>query len=421
MTLRLRWFAWVGLLIIVGALTGELRQTCAQTLNEGWSKLEETFNRGARNLTLGFTKGSRVDPNDKNHVEAIDLLAKTLTYGVYLQKLEMKPNEIAKEFDKFSSLIDRDILKSRDAQAMQTFVEIFRDKIRIHALEVIQFKNARPIHKLYNARVLAKIAELGQKELADTLLTVLKDPQQNDGVRYWMFNGLTTLIPQLQPPQQAKCAEVLVEFLEQKKGPGKNAAPEEIEGFRFFRREAIRALAKIHTPAINEKVRPALVLARFAGNDMSIQPPPRVDERVEAAIGLAHMQAPPKDKQYQVDYAAGQIAKCLGVLAQAAESERANRGEVQALPLHPWRYLAAQLKEALEDLKKNNNQNQYVVKIVERGVRLLNQVIKGEVIDRNELPWWTSPESDPPSKELFQGSADSVVKPGQPDETSPEK
>jgi|SRR5579884_119814 len=418
MALRMRWFGWVGLLAVVATLTLELRQVRAQTLNEGWNKLEEKYSGAARNLALGFLKGARVDPNDRNHQEAIDLFAKTLTYGVYLQKLDAQPNAIAKDFDALSNAIDKDILRARDTQSMQTFQEIFRDKVRIHALEVIQFKDARPIHKLHNARVLAEIAKLGQPELATTLITVLKDSQQTAAVHYYMLKGLTTLIPNLPPPQQAKCAVALVEFLEQQKGLHKNAAPEEIDGYRVLRREAIRALAKTHTPAIDDKVRPALVLARFAGNDERIQPPPRIDERVEAAIGLARMQASPKDRQYQVDYAAGQIAKCLGALAQAASSELSNRETPKDTRMHPWRILAATLKEALDDLKKRTEKNQYVAKIADQGGKVLNQIIKGEQIRGNELTWWTSPDSDPPSKELFQGSPDSVVKPAPPGEQS---
>ncbi len=418
---RMRWFGWLGLLAVVAMLTVELRHIRAQTLNEGWNKLEEKYNAGPRNLALGFLKGARVDPNERSHQEAIDLLAKTYTYGVYLQKLDTQPNAMAKDFDALSNAIDKDILRARDAQSMQTFSEIFRDKIRIHALEVIQFKDARPIHKLHNARVLAEIAKLGQPDLAATLITVLKDPQQTAAVHYYMLKGLTTLIPNLPPPQQAKCAVALVEFLEQKKSLPKNATPPEIDGYRVLRREGVRALAKTRAPAIDDKVRPALVLARFAGNDVSIQPPPRIDERIEAAIGLARMQAPPKDRQYQADYAAGQIAKCLGALAQEASSELSNREpnkDARDTRLHPWRILAATLKEALDDLKKHNEKSQYVAKIADQGGKVLNQISKGEQIRGNELTWWTSQDSDPPSKELFQGSPDSIVKPAPPSEQS---
>jgi hypothetical protein len=412
---RIRWFSWVALLALVATLTVELGQSRAQTLNEGWNVLEQKYN-GSRGLALGFLKGQLVDPNDKSHLEAIDLLAKVYTYGVYLRKLELQHDGIRKDYAEFERAVDTDILKAKNRETVRTFQELFRDKVRVHALEVIQFKDARPIHKLHNARVLAEVAKLGQEQLADTLITVLKDPQQTEAVHFEMLDALNTLLPLLQPAQRTKSAVALVEFLEQKKGPDKKTTPEEIEGFRYFRREAIRALAKIHTPAIDDKVRPALVLARFAGNDASIQPPPRIDERVEAAIGLARMQSP--KGQYQADYAAGQIAKCLGALAQSAEAERAERKDTRT---HPWRLLAAQLKDALEDLKKHNDKNQYVVKLADRGMVVLTQVIDGRQINPTEQTWWSSQQSDPPSKELFQGSAESVVKPGLPAEPGPEK
>jgi hypothetical protein len=415
---RFRIFSSAFLLAVIGALTAGLAPTRAQTLDEGWQRLDDKF-RPMRLRATGFIKGAEsFDPNDKSQVEAIDLLAKNYTYAVYLKKLDTEPNGIKKDYEAFDKDVEG-ILKARDRASLQPLAEVLSDKVGIHALEVIQLKEARPIHKLHNARILAKIAELGHAGLAGTLVTILKDSQQNDAVQYWVLKGMETLLSQVQlqqaaplltKDQQAKCAEAIVEFLDQKqkKAPSKNAAPEEIDGFRFLRRAAIRALAKIHTPAINDKIRPALVLARFAGNDERIQPPPSVDERVEAAIGLARME-PGKDKQYQADYAAGQIAKCLGACAHIAETERTNK-EART---HPWRAYATMFKESLETLKKNNEKsaNPYVIQIADRGSQLLKRVLDGAAIEGNEQTWWRSSQSDPPSKELFQGSADSTVKP----------
>lgn len=399
------------LLAVVSVLTTQFGQVRAQTLNEGWSVLDTKY-RGVRGRVMSFFRGQEaVDPSDKGQVEAIDLFAKYHTYGVYLRKLDTQSGGIKKDFDEFEGELNR-ILKSKSPDTVKPLAEVFSNQIGIHTLEVIQLKNALPIHKLHNARVLAKTAELGKAPLAEPLVKVLNDREQNEGVHYYALKGLAELLPQMQPPQRATYATALVEFLEQKKGPAKNAAIEEIDGFCILRREAIRALAKTNTPAINDKVRPALVLARFAGNDSRIQPPPRIDERIEAAIGLARMQAPPKDNQYQADYAAGQIAKCLGAMAQAAEKERANRDT----RIHPWRILAAQFKDALAVLKRNNEKNNYVIGIADRGSKLLDRVINGAEISPNDQTWWTSQQSDPPSKQLFQGSADSNVTPAPPTE-----
>jgi len=428
---RLFFFAWLTPLSLCVLLVGDERQARAQTLNEGWKKLDGEYHRVKSRIINFRTGAEKVDANDKSHDEAIDLLAKTYTYGVYLQNLDNPPPGkpgISRAYQGFEKDVT-DILKNR--QAVQSFGDVLRDKVRIHALEVLEFDQARPIHKLYNARVLAKVAELGQPELADTLIKLLnKDSKQNDGVRYYVLRGLATLLAQVQPPdtpiltkpQQANCAEAIVGFLEQRKGPSKNAPPEEIDGFRLLRREAIRALAQIHTPAVNDKkVRPALVLARFAGNDAGIQPPPRIDERVEAAIGLARMKSA-QDRQYQTDYAAGQIAKCLGAFASMAVGEQTGRTKKKDVPsTRPWRIDAMVLKDALAALKTDSGKNAYVTRVTDRGTRLLDYIITEKRLDTSELNWWTTSQSDPPSKELFQGSADSVVKPAAPAEAAEKK
>ncbi len=417
-------------------LLAEARPSHAQTLNEGWNVLEDRFDKERRRIAT-FLKGTeRVDPNDKGQVEAIDLLAKTYTYGIYLQKLDTQPTPPGRESPMSRDYQDflRDlnsIFKAKDAQTMQPFAEVLRDKVRIHAWEVLEFDQAKPIHKVHNARLLAKIAELGQPELADTLIKALKDPKQNDGVRFYVLRGLRKLLAFVRPPdmtpvltkaQQTSCAEAIVEFLEKRKGPAKNASPEEIDGFRLLRREAIRSLSQIHMPSVNDKVRPALVLARFAGNDEGIKPPPRIDERVEAALGLARMKSA-QDKQYQPDYAAGAIAKCLGAFAQMYDKERARfkTNKEKEMQTRPWAIDAVMLKDALAALKSDSGKNAYVAKMTSRGMGVMDSIIKGIDIGGNELTWWSTEQSDPPSKELFQGAADSVVKPAPPAEPEPEK
>jgi hypothetical protein len=412
------------LLMSVGALV-PLGAARAQSLTDGWSELEASY-RKQRSIAPDLLRGkTAAEPGDKKHVEALDAYAKYYTYRVYVDHLEVyDPKKTTRTIDKAFSEFEHDVSDlEKGKPTTQAAIEIFRDKVRLHALEVIQFEKARPIHKLYNARVLAEIAKLGQPQLADTLIEVLKDDKQNDGVHYYALRGLRNLLalpppmpmqPLLNKAQQEKCAEAITDFLEKKQGPSKGAPKDEIDGFRVLRREAIRALAQIHTPAVNEKVRPALVLARFAGADERIQPEPRIDERLEAAIGLARMQAA-QDKQYQPDYAANQIGRCLGAFGQKFNDEKANRKE-GVDPIRPWKIDAHRLNEALNALKTDSGKDMYVAGIVDRGARILNAVSRGEQPKADDLTWFATPESDPPHKELFNGVADSVVKPGKSEE-----
>lgn len=422
---RFRLSNWA-MLAVAGLLIAQGGQVRAQNLNEGWDKLDKNY-QPTRSRFLRFVRGDeRFESSNRDQVEAVDLVAKHYAYGVVLNGKMMDPGEINRDIIEFDGYI-KAMTDAKNREALQSLAEVFREKVRLRAWDVLQFDKARAIHKLHNARLLAGVAALsqgqGQGTLADTLVAALKDDKQNDGVRYYVLRGLGTLLARVQPTatppvltkeELAKCAEAIVAFLEQRKGPSKNASREEIDGFCLLRREAIRALAHIHTPAINDKVRPALVLARFAGDDERIQPPPRIDERVEAALGLARMQAA-QDRQYQPDYAAGQIGRCLGTFAQMAKTERANSTDRTT---RPWRIDAVTLKEALAALKADSGKNAFVAQVADRGARLLDSVINNKDIDANELTWWSSSQSDPPSKELFQGSADSVVKPAQPSEAS---
>ncbi len=290
---------------VVGFVLTPLGAARAQTLSDGMDKLNQKY-REHRLLIPQLFKGQiAADPNDKQHVEAIDLVAKVATYRIYLDHLEQRdekqPNRptIDRAFKEFEG----DISEINKYKPMtQALAEIYRDKVREHAMEVIQYDKAKPIHRLHNARILAKIAELGQgKPLAESLVTLLKDATQNDAVHYYALRGLRTLLAQVQPMQmpplltrdeESKCAEAIVAFLDRKPNLPAGASTEEKDGFRVLRREGVRALAQVHTPEVNDKVRPALVLARFAGDDERLQPPARIDERLEASIGLCACNRP---------------------------------------------------------------------------------------------------------------------------------
>jgi hypothetical protein len=396
----------------------------AQTLSDGWNVLDNKW-RTHRGTLRDLFKGTlQADPSNTAHVEAIDTQARYVTYRVYLDHLEGQPSRIEKAYKEFDGDV-KDITTGKVPQAMQPLAELYRDKVRVHALEVIQFDKAKPIHKIHNARILARVADLGQgKQLAETLVVVLQDEKQNDAVHYYALRGLRSLLalaqkqqspPLLTKEEEAKCAEAIIAFLTRKPNLPAGAPQREIDGFRIYRREGVRALAQIHTPAFSDKVRPALTLARFAGADESIQPPPRVDERMEAALGLARMSSA-QNKQYQPDYAAGMIARSLGAFFTEAESERERTTD----RTRPWKIDATHLMEALAALKEDSGKNAYVSQVVDRGTRLLTGIVKGGQLDAGQKTWFTTSQSDPPTTELFKGAADTAVKSAKPAE-APEK
>jgi hypothetical protein len=397
----------------------------AQTLSDGMAALDAKYRRHSV-LIRGLFKGEpKADSNDPQHVEAIDMAAKYDTYRVYLDHLETRQEKrptltIDRAFKEYEGNVEA-ITKDKDRERMQPLGVIYREKVRIHALEVLEYEKAKPIHKIHNARILAKVAELGEGKLAETLIKVLKDNNQNDAVRYYALRGLRNLLAQVQPQQmppllnkeeEGKCAEAIIEFLQRKPDLTPEASQEEKDGFRVLRREGVRALAQIRTPAVNDKVRPAFVLAQFAGTDERIQPPPRIDERLEAAMGLARMSSA-QDKSYQPDYAASMIGTFLAAFGTAANGDKEGKS---AERLRPWKIDAVHLREALAVLNADSGKNAYVAQVIAHGNSVLQAVSRGDDAKPDDLTWFTNPDNASPSKELFKGAADSAVKPAKPAE-----
>jgi hypothetical protein len=409
--------ALVGVVLALGSAR-------AQGLDDGWTALEKKAREHRQLIPDLFRGKTAFDANEKSHAEAVDVQAKVVTYHPYLEHLEGQPGKIDRVFKEFEGDLTG---IARGKPGTQPLADAYRDRIRAHALEVLQHKGTKPIHRIHAARVLARVAELGQGQLADTLRDVLKDPGQNDGVYYYVLRGLSDLLS-LPPPmpntppvvskeQKASCAEAIVAFLDRKPTLSAISSQEEIDGYRWLRREALRALSATQVPEVSPKVRPALVLARFAGNDSSIKPAPRIDERVEAAIGLARMQSA-QSPQYQPDYAASQIGQCINAFGNQHNDQPADL----AKRILPWKIYATRLSDALNALKADSGKNAYVTEVVSRGLRVLQPVTRGDKADPGQLVWFTTPASAPPSKELFRGAADSVVKPAEAaGEEAPEK
>jgi hypothetical protein len=236
----------------------------------------------------------------------------------------------------------------------------------------------------------------------------------NDGVEYYLFRAMADVLgvplksAPLKKDTEEKLVQAALDFVEKTVKLPVNTPREEVEGYKVLRREAVKVLAQSPSPAVGEKGKPALVLARIAAGDDRIMPPPRIDEQLEASIGLARMVARQAGKpgDFQADYAAAAIGRAVQVFVLRANPNIDKKGLARA---RPWKVEAARLGEAIEAMR-GDGKNKYVNNVIRQCQTPLADIEKGSVGKANALGDWLT-ENPPQSKSLFKNDDSSTVKP----------
>jgi hypothetical protein len=307
----------------------------------------------------------------------------------------------------------------------QQFIQEFSKPMLQH-IKVVLTKV--PIARVNAALILAKMAETGQEEIADACRDVLKDDTQIDAVKFHAAAGLRNIFktPQFQEDgfrnkdREAACILALIEFLNRKPNLPAGTTPEEVEGYRYVRREAIRALGLCRLPGVvkNNKTvlgRPALDLLRIVRHD-GITPPPSLTEQVEAAIGICQMRTKlyPDSKfyaMYQPDYAVYQLGQF--VVEFNARFAARDKGKPEA-----WKMLSARLGNALTTLREDlltekyrfaKDKATYVEAFFVPCLSVLNRIETNSAPDPRALRDWLVRHT-PKDTVLFSDMPDSAIK-----------
>jgi hypothetical protein len=405
----------------------------AQRLEDGEIEFDQKF-RKTKEIRKDLFNGSiQPDPKNKDHLEAIDMQAKAVTYPLVWRTQSARPKD--GDVGRIVDFLEADLNTLNKFRAnTQALQSLYVKQVIERAVEAAQ--KGKPIASLNAARLLSRIparrvdrgfrvgekewaeevmprlAEGGGEQLALGCLTLLEDPKCNDGNRYYLFQTLADLLsmprqpnPLVKPETLEKVCAAAAKFV-QKPVHFPRATPRgDVEGYKMMRLQAVKALGRAGAPAVG-KERPALVLARVAADDERIVPAPRIEERVEAVIGLGRMgPGAAKVNDYQADYAAAQI--CRGV-ADFGTTASGNLDSKPVVKLRPWKVDAGRMIEALNTLKESVKVP-YVQEAVKQCVAVLAPVEAGRVTDANVLNDWLG-NNPPQARSLFRGE-DSVIKP----------
>jgi hypothetical protein len=287
-------------------------------------------------------------------------------------------------------------------------------------------QNAKPIARINAAIVLARLGETGDEAVVKPLLKILNDKNQYDAVKLYALMGLKNVFRAKnsgdpnQPPwkdvdDRSDYARDMLEFMVRKPNLPPNAAPEEMEAFKYVRREAIRAVAQTRLPQLLKKnkplsladrrlARPALELTRVMRND-GINPAPTFTEQIEAAIGICLMN-PREDPTYHVPYALQQLGLFLVDFADKYEKDRSKTTKSE-----PWQRESIRLQQALSSLETANaspEDKAMILKFVGLAKPMLKRIEEKSESNVRELRNWLG--TNKPGDSLYKGDKEATIK-----------
>jgi hypothetical protein len=135
----------------------------------------------------------------------------------------------------------------------------------------------------------------------------------------------------------------------QPKVENKGPTPEQLQLLKYYRRQAVRALAKVRFDTLPleanpaGEVRPAFAIAKIAVADASINPTVTAAEAIEAVIGLCGI-LPSQNLNMDL---------VLEAVGKGVRSAYAFQGRPESEKTIAWKVYSARLKVALDTWKKN--------------------------------------------------------------------
>jgi hypothetical protein len=353
--------------------------------------------------------------------------------GAYLESNRMTMNELVQQAYSFIPVPDPRKKNPSLAPDQIRFMEEFSRPLVVHIKKVLQ--NPRWIARVNAAMILARIGECSVEEVADAYREILEDKKQIDAVKYYALIGLKNQFKASafqdqgfkNKEREARCALALIDYLKHKPSFSPDSGRDEVEGFRYVRREAVRALGLSRLPGVlkDKEIagRPALELLRVVRKD-GLTPEPSLSEQVEAVIALSELQTKlfPDSKfyaAYEADYAVYHVAQFVVEFA-GHYAERNRPGQVTT----PWKLQSARLAQALrswqDDLlsykyKFNADRAKYVSDMLGRCLSVIERIENTTPADPNKLRDALRTNL-PKGAELFAGMPDSTIKSPLPSE-----
>jgi len=360
----------------------------------------------------GFRNEFKKDPEPPTpqQLQQTEIAVRTAVYPLTEHKFHLERRRMGRLIDEADSLIKQVFNPESTNTPLQ---KEFGKKMVEELDRVMAPKQQAAIARINAGRVLARLAEeSGYEETVDLLVKVITDPDEVDGARFWACRGLRNLFARagkklplnVGAARRQKALEALVAFIQRKPEVTKMTPEEELNGLRVLRREAVRALAELRDPgAAKPNAHAALTLVRVLAGDTGLVPSPRLDEKVEAAIGVCQLR-PDAKGDYQPGYGAFFVGRFLVELGSKYAARKSNR--------EPWKIHAARLDEALRASAAAFPADKTVKEVARLGADIARSVQQGSDAGgaRNALDaWLRQPANVPTQASVYKSDPKSVV------------
>ena len=425
-----RWARIFAAVTIVGLATWVLAKDPTPT-DLGKENVEK-FKKIRPGELLPLIKGTRqVQDGDKKNIE---LAAQVLVWRV---SWPLTPNNNPKVMDEVRKQFNEEIsalLAKQNKGNNKAYRKMFAKYLIGCFKKVFELPfDENRIGCVNAAILLPSLARLNDDEdVGDFLAELIKDPKKHDSIKLYALKGLAAFFPayewtvifpkdnagnvvsDAQKKRYIERIKVVTDFLQRKWEP-KTADDDAVS---FLRRQAIKTLGQAQVPAVevkNQKVDGSVVgsLLKILDPMNGMTPPPSLQEKIEAAIGICQIKLIP-NSLYLPELGIYRVGTLLVEFADAYQKDKRVVGTIRSIP---WKVQGERLTQALKLQVKNLDNSEPARKKAQVLLDTVDPDLKAIKAHLDNLP--DDPKAlgkvvngmKPPTRAVFTGIKPEIDKP----------